>query len=53
MLFRLIDITKPQPIRYYERSFRNGFGVMMDDLVAAFFTQLALAIARIVIGAVS
>ena len=53
VLFRLIDIAKPQPIRYYERTFRNGFGVMLDDLVAAFFTLLILAIAKIVIGAVA
>lgn len=49
LLFRAFDILKPQPIRYYERSFRNGFGVMLDDLVAAFFTLIVLAIARIVI----
>lgn len=49
LVFRLFDILKPQPIRYYERRFRNGFGVMLDDLVAAFFTLLALAIAKIII----
>ncbi len=49
LLFRLFDIWKPQPIRYYERRFKNGFGVMLDDLVAAFFTLLVLAIAKIVI----
>ena len=45
LLFRLMDILKPAPIRYYERTFRNGFGVMLDDLVAAFYTLLVLAIA--------
>lgn len=49
LLFRLFDIVKPQPIRYYERKFRNGFGVMLDDLVAAFFALLVLAVAKIVI----
>jgi len=49
LLFRLFDILKPQPIRYYERRFRNGFGVMLDDLVAAFFTLIVLAVAKIVI----
>lgn len=49
LLFRLFDILKPQPIRYYERRFKNGFGVMLDDLVAAFFTLIVLAIAKIVI----
>ncbi|HEX9684634.1 MAG TPA: phosphatidylglycerophosphatase A [Burkholderiales bacterium] len=46
LLFRLLDILKPAPIRYYERTFRNGFGVMLDDLVAAFYTLLVLAVAR-------
>lgn len=49
LLFRLFDILKPQPIRYYERRFRNGFGVMLDDLVAAFFTLLVLAVAKIIV----
>lgn len=49
LLFRLFDILKPQPIRYYERRFRNGFGVMLDDIVAAFFTVLVLAFAKIII----
>ena len=46
LLFRLFDILKPPPIRYYERTFRSGFGVMLDDFVAAFYTLLVLAIAR-------
>ena len=49
LVFRLFDILKPQPIRYYERRFKNGFGVMLDDLVAAFFTLIVLAIAKIAI----
>lgn len=53
LLFRLFDILKPQPIRYYERRFKNGFGVMVDDLVAAFFTLIVLAIAKIVIDSLS
>jgi len=44
LLFRLLDIVKPPPIRYYERTFRNGFGVMLDDLVAAFYTLLIFAV---------
>jgi len=45
LLFRLFDILKPQPIRYYDRTLKSGFGVMFDDLVAAFYTLLVLAIA--------
>jgi phosphatidylglycerophosphatase A len=43
LIFRLFDILKPPPIRYYERTFKNGFGVMLDDLIAAFYTLLVLA----------
>jgi phosphatidylglycerophosphatase A len=43
-LFRLFDIVKPPPIRYYESKWHGGFGVMLDDLLAAFFTLLCLAL---------
>lgn len=50
LLFRLFDILKPQPIRYYDRTFKNGFGVMLDDLVAAFYALLVLALWRTFMG---
>ena len=50
LIFRLFDIAKPPPIRYYERKFKGGLGVMIDDIVAAFFTLLVLAFARTVIN---
>ena len=43
LLFRLFDIVKPMPIRHFDRTIRNGFGVMFDDLLAAFYTLLCLA----------
>jgi len=43
-LFRLFDIVKPPPIRAIDARFKNGFGVMADDLVAAFYTLLVLAV---------
>ena len=50
LVFRVFDILKPPPIRYYERTFKNGFGVMLDDVVAAFYTLLVLAVARTITG---
>ena len=41
-LFRLFDISKPQPARYVDQHVKNGFGVMADDLVAGAYTLLAL-----------
>lgn len=43
LLFRLFDIVKPPPIGYYDKRLRGGFGVMFDDLMAAFLTLLCLA----------
>jgi phosphatidylglycerophosphatase A len=44
-LFRLFDVVKPPPLRYFDRTIKNGFGVMLDDLLAAGYTLLVLAIA--------
>ena len=44
VLFRFFDIVKPPPIRALDARFKNGAGVMADDLVAAFYTLLALAV---------
>lgn len=43
-LFRFFDIVKPPPVRNVEAAFKGGFGVMIDDIVAAGFALLALAI---------
>jgi phosphatidylglycerophosphatase A len=45
-LFRLFDIVKPQPIRYLDANLAGGFGVMFDDVVAAFYALLTLAVAK-------
>jgi phosphatidylglycerophosphatase A len=44
--FRAFDILKPPPIRFLERRYGGGFGVMFDDLVAAGYTLLLLAIVK-------
>ena len=46
LLFRLFDILKPPPIRYLDRTIVSGFGVMLDDLLAAGYTLLCLAAAK-------
>jgi phosphatidylglycerophosphatase A len=42
--FRFFDIAKPAPIRAIDRASRDGWGVMLDDLVAACYTLLACAV---------
>ena len=46
VLFRAFDIIKPPPIRWIERRYTGGFGVMFDDLLAAGYALLALAIVK-------
>jgi phosphatidylglycerophosphatase A len=43
VLFRGFDIVKPTPIRWFERRYTGGFGVMLDDVLAAGYTLLVLA----------
>ncbi|MFI0545445.1 MAG: phosphatidylglycerophosphatase A [Brachymonas sp.] len=48
-LFRFFDAAKPQPVRWADRAFkgqgwRGGFGIIFDDLVAAFCALLVLAL---------
>jgi phosphatidylglycerophosphatase A len=33
-LFRLFDIVKPWPIRWFDRNIHGGLGIMLDDIVA-------------------
>jgi len=42
--FRFFDIVKPPPISAVDRRFKNGVGVMLDDLIAAFYTLLVAAV---------
>ena len=43
-LFRFFDILKPWPISTIERRFKGGFGVMIDDIVAALFAIFSFII---------
>ena len=40
VVFRVFDIWKPYPIRQVERAVKGGVGVMVDDLIAAFYTYV-------------
>jgi phosphatidylglycerophosphatase A len=46
--FRFFDMVKPPPIRYFDRHIKGGFGVMWDDIVAAFYTLLAFALWQVI-----
>ena len=42
MLFRFFDIAKPFPVSYFDKNFKNSFGVIMDDVCAGFYVVLSL-----------
>jgi phosphatidylglycerophosphatase A len=44
-LFRFFDILKPWPIRLVEKRFSGGLGIMLDDIVAAVYAMVILAVA--------
>lgn len=48
LLFRLFDVWKPIPIRYYDRAVKGGFGIMLDDLLAAFYTLIVFSVWKMV-----
>lgn len=43
LLFRTFDIAKPPPIHYVDAHHKTGLGVMLDDLIAAFYALLVIA----------
>ena len=47
VLFRIFDILKPWPIRQLDKKVGGGFGIMIDDVVAALYALLLLAMARL------
>ena len=34
IFFRLFDILKPYPVSYFDKNFKNGLGIVLDDLIA-------------------
>ena len=44
ILFRFFDILKPFPINLIDKNMKNGFGVLLDDIVAGFFSSFILLI---------
>ena len=44
VLFRIFDITKPFPVNYYDKNFKNSFGVIMDDVCAGLYVVSILVL---------
>ena len=48
ILFRFFDIKKPFPINFFDKKFKNSFGVIFDDVIAGFYVVLTLIIFMII-----
>jgi len=44
ILFRIFDIAKPFPVSYYDKNFKNSFGVVMDDVCAGLYVVAVLVL---------
>ena len=42
ILFRYFDIMKPFPVSFFDKNFKNSFGVIMDDICAGFYVVITL-----------
>ena len=42
ILFRFFDIAKPFPVSFFDKNFKNSFGVIMDDVCAGLYVVLSL-----------
>jgi len=42
ILFRYFDIIKPFPVSFFDKNFKNSFGVIMDDVCAGLYVVLTL-----------
>lgn len=45
LVFRIFDILKPWPIGWLDRRVHGGFGIMIDDLIAAIYAAALLGVA--------
>ena len=42
ILFRFFDIAKPFPVSFFDKNFKNSFGIIMDDVCAGLYVVLSL-----------
>ena len=48
ILFRIFDIAKPYPVSYYDKNFKNSFGVVMDDVCAGLYVVAVLVLYMVI-----
>ena len=50
IFFRLFDIWKPYPINYVDNNVKGSLGIMLDDVIAGFYTIITLIIIFFFLG---
>jgi phosphatidylglycerophosphatase A len=48
ILFRYFDIKKPFPVSFFDKKFKNSFGVIFDDVIAGLYVVLTLIIFMVI-----
>jgi phosphatidylglycerophosphatase A len=42
IFFRFFDILKPFPVSYFDKNFKNYFGIIMDDIMAGLYSMILI-----------
>ena len=48
-VFRFFDILKVFPANYFDKNIKNGYGVIMDDVISGIYTVLSMALINVLI----
>lgn len=49
ILFRFFDILKPYPISFFDKEYKNGLGIVLDDVIAGIFSGILSVILLILL----
>ena len=47
VFFRFFDILKPFPVSYFDKNFKNYFGIIMDDIMAGLYSMILIYLVSI------
>ena len=50
VLFRLFDVLKPYPVNYVDNNIKGALGIMLDDVLAAFYSIIVLCVIFFFLG---
>ena len=50
ILFRFFDILKPFPISYFDKNYKNGFGIVIDDAISGLLAVIPSCITLILLS---